>query len=120
MLNLKPVIYNLLKQTGIEVTYFYPQSNESLPLISYFEVSNVEIARVGFKEALTEFVYQIDVWAMKPSECSDIAIQIDELMRTNGFRRQFSTDMFEQDTNIHHKSLRYRGVVDNKTLIIYQ
>lgn len=120
MVNIKPIILDLLKQTGIEVAFFSPLDKEVLPLITYFETSNIEVARNGFDEALTEVVYQIDVWAMKPSECSTIAINIDDILRHKGFVRQFSQDLFEQDTLIHHKSLRYRGVIDNKTYNIYQ
>jgi len=120
MINVKPQILELLQQTGVEVVFSNPQNAETLPVISYFEASNIELARDGFDEVWTEVIFQIDVWAMQPSQCSTIAIQIDDILRNKGFKRQFSSDLFEQDTLIHHKTMRYRGVVDNRTYNIYQ
>jgi hypothetical protein len=117
MLNIKPQFLEILKSTGNEVTYFYPQDKTVLPLLSYFELSNIEKASYNNQELYSEVVYQVDIWCKQPSECSSIAINVDQLLRDSGFTREFSTDMFEQETKIYRKSLRYRGVVDNKLKI---
>lgn len=118
MINIKPQILNLLKETGTEVTYFFPQSFAKVPIISYYELSNRTLVKSDGVEYSSEIHIEVDVWAKSSSEVSDIAIKVDDLMLSKGFYRAMAMDLYDQETKIHHKTMRYRGVVNDKTFMV--
>lgn len=110
MLNLKPEILKLLKQLDVKTNYYYPQNFNQLPIVTYYELENrTLLTSADGEELLSEVTYSIDVWSKEST--SEISIQIDKLMRSIGFRRTSSNDLFEPDTKINHKVLRYSGQV---------
>ena len=112
MLNLKSIILDTLKQTDITVNYYYPQNFNQLPIITYYELENrTLLTSADGEELLSEITYSIDVWSKEST--SEISIKIDELMRSIGFKRTSSNDLFEPDTKINHKVLCYSGQVTN-------
>lgn len=116
MVNIKPQIYELLKTIpNTEVTYFFPQNFTKLPVISYYELSNTTAVKSDGKEYSSEIHIQVDAWTKTSSATSELAVQIDNLMISKGFYREMSMDLYEQTTKIHHKTMRYRGIVNNKT-----
>ena len=111
MQNLKSTVLSALQTATALSTltgfYFqYPTTFASLPLLSYFELGNVGNLYADNQEIGSEIIFQIDLWGK--TSLSNYALAVDSAMTTLDFTRIFATDLFEVDTLIFHKSLRYR------------
>ena len=108
MINLKPQILKKLKEiSDVEVSYFYPQDWAKLPAISYYEMDNSMASKADDEEYSSNIAIQIDIWSKSSSQCSKLAIQVNEKMEDLEFERTLAVDLFEQDTNIYHKTMRF-------------
>lgn len=108
MINMKPQILKKLEEiSDVEVSYFYPQNWAKLPAISYYEMDNSVASKADDEEYSSNIAIQIDVWAKSSSECSKLAIQINEKMEDLEFERTLALDLFEQETKIYHKTMRF-------------
>lgn len=112
MITLAETVRGLLESTGAAVWYFYPQSWVRLPAISWRESGNREFAQADGCEHLAELEYTVDIWSRSPAENAAMAAKIDSVMMVLRLRRDFSADLFESATGLHHRSLRYRCVAD--------
>jgi hypothetical protein len=121
LINIKPQIFELLSSIqGVKTTYFHPESFTVLPAISYYELSNSTKVRTDNRERLAEIAIQIDIWARTSGETSTLAEQVDAKMASIGLVRAFSGDLYESKSKIHHKSMRFRGVINTDTLMVTQ
>lgn len=108
MINLKPQILKKLEEiSNTEVFYFYPQNWTNLPAISYYEMDNSTASKADDEEYSSNIAIQIDIWAKSSSECSKIAIQVNEKMQELEFERTLALDLFEDATKIYHKTMRF-------------
>ncbi|MBR2744947.1 MAG: hypothetical protein IKE01_06625 [Clostridia bacterium] len=111
MNNLKPQIYNKLKEiSNVEVSFFYPQKWTNLdtkPAISYYEINNSKASKADDGEYSSYIAIQVDVWTKSSSKCSELTILVNEKMEELGFERTLATDLFEQETKIFHKTMRF-------------
>ena len=114
MINLKPQILKKLEEiSGVEVSYFYPQKWNNLekkPAISYYEMDNSINSKADDKEYSSNIAIQIDIWAKTPSKCSKLAIEVNEKMEDLEFERTLALDLFEQETKIYHKTMRFEKI----------
>lgn len=111
MQNLKPAVLSALQTATALSTltgfYFsYPPDFTNLPLLSYFEVSNVGDLFADDQEIGSEIIFQIDLWGK--ASLSNYAIAVDSAMATLDFTRIYATDLYETDTKIFHKAMRFR------------
>ena len=118
--SLSPEVYAALVSTGYTVSYAYPQDGVSLPCVSFYEASNREHAQAGGSEFLTEVEYTIDIWSSNPETNATMALAIDVKMAALGMKRTFSYDLYEADTRIHHKTMRYRAIIHIARQEVYQ
>ncbi len=108
MINMKPQILKKLEEiSDVEVSFFYPQNWAKLPAISYYEMDNSVASKADDEEYSSNIAIQIDVWAKSSSECSKLAVQINEKMEDLEFERTLALDLFEQETKIYHKTMRF-------------
>lgn len=108
MINLKPQILKKLKEiSDTEVSYFYPQDWSKLPAISYYEMDNSMASKADDEEYSSNIAIQIDIWSKSSSQCSKLAIQVNEKMEDLEFERTLAVDLFEQETKIYHKTMRF-------------
>ncbi len=108
MINMKPQILKKLEEiSDVEVSYFYPQNWAKLPAISYYEMDNSVASKADDEEYSSNIAIQIDIWAKSSSECSKFAVQINEKMEDLEFERTLALDLFEQETKIYHKTMRF-------------
>lgn len=108
MINLKPLVFNKLKEISIlgnRVFFYYPSTFNSLPSISYYEITNQENSNADDDEYNSLIEIQVDVWGKTPEEISDIALQVDSKMKSIGFNRAFAQDV--HDENLYHKTMRF-------------
>ena len=117
---LQPEVYAAITATGEHVDYVFPQTNRVIPSISIYESTNREWARADNVEFATEVEYVIDVWAYTPEKTSTIAKSADTNLVGIGLKRIFSHDLYETETRVHHKTMRYRGVIHIGEQRIYQ
>lgn len=78
----------------------------SLPCITYYEQNNSPALYGDGKELTTESVMVIDLWAR--GSTTIIAQAVDSVMAGLNFRREFAADLYETDTGVYHKHMRYR------------
>jgi hypothetical protein len=76
------------------------------PCITYYEQNNSPALVGDGKELTSESVMVIDVWSK--GSTTAIAQAVDSVMAGLNFRREFAGDLYESDTGVYHKSMRYR------------
>jgi len=117
---LQAEVYTALAATGTHLDYFFPTDARVIPSISWYESANSVKARADNAEYLTDVSYVIDLWGATPEENSALAIHVDTHLSAIGLERVFSTDLYELETMVHHKSMRYRGVIHIAQQKVYQ
>lgn len=81
-------------------------SGASLPCISYMELSNVDNS-TGDTLGYSTISFQVKVWAHSLQELQTYSKQIDTAMRSLGFARVGSAELFNNQTTIMQKVLTY-------------
>ena len=109
--SLQAEVYAALSGTGYAVSYFYPQDNFSVPHITWYESNNREYGQADGNEFVTEVEYTIDCWAMTPEATATMASTVDTALAALRLKRTFSYDLYESDTRVHHKNMRYRALI---------
>ena len=118
MVNFKPIIYKKLKEIeGVTVSEEYPNDWSKLPAVTYSEEDNSANEVVDNKEATCRIIYRIEVWSERST--SEIVLNIDKAITSLGLKRTFCKDA-PVPSNLKHKVLRYEGIVDIKTFLVYQ
>lgn len=82
---------------------------EDFPRITFFEVTNFDSDFADDVSIASEIIMQIDVWSK--SSTSAISGEVDKTMKTLGYTRSSAQDLYEDDTGVYHKALRYRTKV---------
>lgn len=117
MFDIKPIVNKLLSEiNGVTVSDTYPKDFNKLPHVSFYEIANGEgVAAIPGR--LTETNIQVDIWHNRSTGA--LAKEVNEKMNSIGLRRAFAGDI-PDPSGIKHKTMRFHGVVDSKTLLIYQ
>lgn len=105
-------IYNALKQIpGISVHTGWIPTGATYPCLSFYQVSGSRGTADGKLSNINiDELYSIDIFAKSMLATEDIAELVDSAMDTLNYViiREGSVDLFEPDTKIFHKILRYR------------
>lgn len=112
MITLANTVREQLEKACATVWYFYPQSWMRMPMISWRESGNREIAQADGREHLAELEYTVDVWSDSAAENLQLAEQVDARMTALRLRREHSADVYDRKTGAHHRAMRYRCVAD--------
>jgi hypothetical protein len=111
MLSIKSAVVTALQSatalstmTGIYPNY--PPNFISLPSVSYFEIANNVSLSADNQEIAAGITYQIDLWGK--SSLTAYAQAVDSIMTGLEFARVACEDLYETDTKIIHKAMRYR------------
>lgn len=80
---------------------------EKYPRITMFEVDNRDSAFADDLAVAADVVLQIDIWHKQST--SELAREVNKTMKAEGWARTSSADLFEDDTGVYHKALRYRA-----------
>jgi len=111
MINLKPQILKKLEEiSDVVVSYFYPQNWSNLdkrPAISYYEMDNSTSSKADDKEYSSNIAIQVDIWTKVSSKSSKLAIEVNNKMEELDFERTLAVDLFEDETKIYHKTMRF-------------
>lgn len=113
MIDLKPTVYSSLKNDPAlskliagRVIFMTLPDEPVFPCITYREENNSPALVGDGKELTSESVIVIDVWSK--GSTTAIAQAVDSVMAGLNFRREFAGDLYESDTGVYHKSMRYR------------
>lgn len=116
MFDIKPTILTLLETIpGVTITDDYPKDFSKMPHISFYEIGNSDPLGIA-NSPLSDISIQIDIWHNRST--GSIAEAVNEKLNSIGFRRNFQRDI--TDPNIKHKTMRYRGVIDTRSLRVSQ
>lgn len=91
---------------GQKFYFQYPPDFLNLPVGSYFELDNTGDLHADNQEIGSEIIYQIDLWGK--SSLTNYTLGVDSAMTSLDFSRVQSLDLYETDSKIYHKSMRYR------------
>lgn len=80
------------------------------PCISYMEINNY-VAEYGSNLTYSRITYQIKVWSNSIAEIQDYALQIDETLRSLGFKRISSGELYDNQSTMIQKILTYEALV---------
>ncbi|ASA25421.1 tail completion protein gp17 [Paenibacillus donghaensis] len=89
--------------------HFVPEDYaEQFPRITFFEMINNDNRYAEDAADSSEIHFQVDVW--HKAATAALGTEVDIAMKASGFARYSGADLFEEDTKIYHKALRYRTV----------
>lgn len=107
MVDVNKIVREILETLdGIKVTFFHPKAFNSLPIISYYELTTTTGLCYDNAEQAQCSNIQVDIWGTGGGECSRLAVRVDEVMQKNGWCRELSKDM-PPENNIYHKTMRF-------------
>ena len=86
MLDLNKKISNLLINIA-PVELSGSERDLKMPVIYIEMVSNIADTVFDNKDFLTQFTYQIDIYAETPQKCCEMAQAVDDIMQENGWQR---------------------------------
>jgi len=114
VINIKPAVVAALKGDGTLIgllgglrVYFQaaPDAKE-FPRVTYYELDNHGSLYADDSEQASEIIIVVDIW--HTAKTTQIAQAVDNVMAGLGFAREFASDLYEDDTKIYHKTVRYR------------
>lgn len=115
MINVKDQISAALLEVSSNVTDAYPTSWEEDVTIQLTEEENNVFEYVDGRESKSYLRYRIDIWSRKST--SNTTLEVDKKVSALGLKRTSCQDMNEE--NIKHKQMRYEGIIDNDTEMVY-
>lgn len=116
MINVKDRVYGKLCEICDNVSDVYPGDWENMPAIQYTEEENTIYQKVDEIESMSRLRYRIDIWDNKST--TSLSIEVDRVMSLLGLNRVACSDV-EDPSRRRHKLMRYEGVIDNKTEMVY-
>jgi len=104
MMNLNQLILNTLNDVGSPVDYMSYSGSERT-YITFFEYDQGAGLEADDKEQSTAHYIQIDIYS--PGNFLSIVKNVKRKMKQAGFKKNFETEMYENDTKLYHKVLRF-------------
>lgn len=84
-------------------------SKTTTPCISYLELSNVD-AETGETIGYSRIQYQVKVWSNKIQDLQTYALEIDKTLRSLGWRRVGSQELYDRNSTMMQKVLTYEAL----------
>ncbi len=98
------IIIETLSDIGVPVA-FQLYSGEASTYVTFHEYIQSGEAFEDDEERFTGHYIQVDVWSK--SDYSVLVTLTKEKLKAAGFNRQDEMDLYEKDTGIYHKGLRF-------------
>lgn len=117
MINVKDQVYNQIENISNNVSDSYPADWANLPAIQYVEEDNKVYEWVDGEESKSYIRYKIDIWHNRST--SECALSVDQAISSLGLRRALCQDVADP-SGLKHKVMRYEGIIDVKTQMVYQ
>lgn len=117
MINVKQQVFDAIKNICGNVSDSYPKDWGTLPAVQYMEEANNVELWTDDKEQMAFLQYRFDIWSNRST--SETAMALDAAVSPLGLRRVFCQDV-DDPSGLKHKVMRYEGVIDIETEMIYQ
>lgn len=95
----------ILKLTADNDVYFLHAKNANIPYIEYEIVNETGQKWAENKEIATNYMVQVDIFSK--GDYTDLEDKIKEKMSNAGFIRDTAADLYEEDTELYHKAMRF-------------
>lgn len=102
-------IITALKNIDIPVS-FQASKSEKYPYITFFTYLDRGALHSDDEEKVTGYFIQIDIWSK--NDYTDIAKEVHQSMLTANFIKQRYYDLYEKDTKVYHKVMRFLKEVE--------
>lgn len=103
-MNLNKLIKDTLKPLNVPVDFQTYAGTASL-YITFFEYNQRGALYADNDEQEIDHFIQVDIWSK--GDYTDIVSKVKKAMKQAGFSRTLETEIYEEDTKIYHKILRY-------------
>lgn len=84
-------------------------SKTKTPCISYMEINNY-VAEYGSNLSYSRITYQIKIWSNSIAEIQGYVAEVDGTMRTLGFKRISSGELYDNNSTMIQKILTYEAL----------
>jgi hypothetical protein len=98
------LIMDTLKPLNIPVT-FQKYNGKADIYVTFHEYMATGEAYEEDEESLTGHYVQIDVWSK--DDYTSLVMKVKELLLNAGFKRLNEIDLYEEDTKIYHKGMKF-------------
>jgi hypothetical protein len=106
-MSLNKLIIDTLKPVGVPVA-FQTYSGTATTYITFFEYNQFSALNADDEERQTAHFIQVDIWSK--GDYTSIVDQVKQRMKEAGFIRTTETELYEPETKIYHKVLRFSYV----------
>lgn len=111
MIHLKDDVYSALTNNqalfNLVDGRIYPQTGTGVyPCITFFEMDNFDNRYADDDPYASRILFQVDVWSK--GSTTAMAQEVDKTMKSLGFTRGSSADLYEDDVKLYHKAMRYK------------
>lgn len=101
---IRKIIVEVLKPLNVPVT-FQKYSGKADTYITFHEYFETGEEYEDDEETLTAHYVQVDVWSKNDYE--ELVKKVKENLTKIGFKRINEVDLYEEDTKIYHKGLKF-------------
>lgn len=116
MINVKDQVYESVKDLAENTGDEYPKNWGTLPAVQLTEEDNSVVEWVDGKESKAHLLYRFDIWDNQST--SQLALDIDSRVSKLGLRRTACGDVADP-SDLKHKVMRYEGIIDVDTEMVY-
>ena len=102
-------VINTLKNIGVPVS-FQTTKTDKFPYVTFFTYLDTGRLHSDDKETITGYFVQVDVWSK--ADYTNLVKDIHESMLTANFIKQQYHDLYEPDTGVYHKVMRFLKEVE--------
>ena len=107
MLDINIEAQKALEKTGYNIAFHYPQSMDTIPVVSFYTVSEAGDMSADNCEMFRTGVVAVDVFCDVPSQSGVMAQQINQVMNEDGWSRISTMDIPEETDGLFHKSMKF-------------
>lgn len=98
------LVMKALKPLHVPVS-FQKYSGKEHTYITFFSYLEKGEMYADNEEKVTGHYIQVDIWSKK--DYTSLYKRVENAMKAAGFRKTSAADLFEKDTKIYHKAIRY-------------
>jgi len=102
------ILVKALKPLGVPVSW-QTYSGTASTYITFFCYNEQGEAWAENEEIATGYYVQVDLWSK--GDDSSLVDQIKSTLELEGFKRTTALDLYESETQIYHKALRFSYVI---------
>lgn len=106
-MSLNSLIISSLQSTRVPVAFQHYPGNEDT-YITFFEFAQNGALYGDDQELKSDHAIQVDIWSK--SDYTYLTKQVKDILKNIGFTKSYETELYETDTEIYHKVLRFNFV----------